>query len=109
MTISCNLYGVIPDPKPPDDAFFAEFDVSSWLGEDTISTVAFSAKDTAGTVVTSTVLDATKNTNTTTIIKPYIKAGTSGTDYIIAMKVTTAEGDIGTFYIKFSCRDLSTT
>lgn len=71
------------------EKFFVEVDASAWLGAETISNVAFSAKDAAGTDVSATLLDAVKNTYTTTLIKPYVRGGTSGTRYYVIMRVST--------------------
>jgi len=90
---------VLDNSKSPDDAFAVEIDISEWLGEDTISAVSFSAS--------GAVLDGDKNTYTDTIIRPYLKNGIDGLNYIIAMKVTTTAGDVGSFYLRFACRDLS--
>jgi hypothetical protein len=60
--------------------------------------VAFTAKDEAGTDVTTTMLDAVKNAYTTTLIKPYIKGGTSGKRYFIIMQVDT-NGDSHREYV----------
>lgn len=85
--------------KHPQDEFAVDIDISDWLGEDTISTVVFTAS--------GDVLDAAKNTYTNTMIKPYLQSGVDGLDYMISMQATTAAGDVGTFYLRFMCRDLA--
>ena len=99
---------IIDDPKPPDSEFFVEIDISEWLDTEEISSVVFTAKDMAtGENVMSTVLDATNNTNTAVIIKPYIRAGLSKASYCVTMKVT-ADGlpsSKGEFYLIFSVND----
>ena len=106
MTINCKDIGVLPYDLAAGDGFQVTFDISTWLGAtDTIASVVYSATDGQGTVVTTTALDATKHTNTTTIIKPWIKGPTGGNKhYTVKMVVTTAAAMTKSFYIKFSVR-----
>jgi hypothetical protein len=97
---------IIGDRKPTFDAWYVSIDLSTWLGTETISNVVFSAKDlTDESDVTSTVLDAAKNTNTNTVVKPYIQAGSHGTKYRVTMKISTAEGSQGEFYLEFKVKN----
>ena len=79
------------------DQFQATFDISTWLGTDTISAVAYSAVDNDGNDASADVLDAASHDNTSTVIKPYIKGGADGVVYTVKMLVTTAGGDAQTF------------
>jgi hypothetical protein len=88
------------------EKFFAEIDASAWLGSETISSVAFTAKDSSGTDVSATLLDAVKNTYTTTLIKPYIKGGTSGNRYYIIMHVDTNGDNHREYVIELLVQDL---
>ena len=86
--------------------FAVEIDLSSWLGTETIASVVYSAKClNDGTTVTDTVLDATKHSNTTTAVKPWIKAGTSGKTYLVKMVVTGSAGSQEVFGVQFSVYD----
>ena len=107
MTINCNTIGIINSPLGTSDEFQVTFDISTWLGTDTINTVAYSAVDETGADATATVLTLANHTNTTTVIKPYIKGG--GTDdkrYTIKMIATTVNVYKKAFYIKFNVRDI---
>lgn len=88
------------------EKFFAEIDAAAWLGSETISSVAFSAKDEAGVDVTATLLDAVKNTYTATLIKPYIRGGTSGKRYYIIMHVDTTFDNHREYVIEMLVMDL---
>ena len=103
MTIECEDVGFIPYAVNPDDQFQLTFDISDWLGSDTISSVDYTAVDGDGVDVSATVLDAARHTNTTTVIKPYVLGGDDGEVYTIKCLVTTAAGDKKAFYIKFVC------
>jgi len=93
--------------KAASDEFFVTLDVAQWLGTETISSVAFSAKSlTDGTTYTSTVLDSGKNTYTAAgIIKPWIRAGTVGHTYLVTMLVTTNATQKESFYLQFTVKD----
>ena len=101
MTIECLDVADIPYELNPDDQFQISFDISTWLGSDTIASVAYTAYDEDGTDVSTTVLDADSHENTTTVIQPYIKGGLDAEIYKIKMLVTTAGGDIKAFYARF--------
>lgn len=98
----------ITDPKPPGAKFFVEIDLTEWLDTEDISSVAYAAKNMeTGETVTSTVLDAAKNTNTAKILKPFIQAGSDNASYCVTMTVTTDEtpASIDEFYVIFSVED----
>ena len=101
MTINVEILGPVPYPLAPDDEFQINFDISSWLGTDTIASVAYSAIDEDEDVVTA-CYDSEKSVYTNTVIKPYLKGG--GTDdkkYIVKAQVTTTNTYKKSFYIDF--------
>jgi len=92
--------------KPTTAQFAVELDLSAWLGTETISTVTYSAKCLEDdSVATTTVLDSTKHSNTTTTVKPWIKAGTSRKTYLVKMTVTGSAGSIEIFGLQFGVFD----
>ena len=99
--------GKIPYNVSPDDQFQVTIDISAWLGADTISSVAYSAVDEDGEPATATVLDAAKHLNTNTVLKPYIKGGGSGINYIVKCLALTANDDKKAFYVKFYCHEVA--
>ena len=105
MTIECKDEGFIPYEINPDDQFQISFDIETWLGSDTISSVAYSAVDGDGDDASAAVLDADSHENTNTVIQPYILGGTAGNTYTVKMLVTTADGDVKAFYISFVCAE----
>lgn len=105
MTIDCDDIGFVPYELNPDDEFQVTMDISTWLGVDTIAGVVYSAVDDDGEDATAVVLDDGQNTNTNTVIKPYLKGGTDGSKYSIKMLVTTDGGDEKAFYIIFVCEE----
>ena len=105
MTINCKDIGAIPYNLASGDGFQVTFDISTWLGVDTIASVVYSATDTIGTDVTATALTLANHTNTNTVIKPWILGPVGGNKhYTIKMVVTTAAAMIKAFYIKYSVR-----
>ena len=105
MTINCKDIGAIPYNLASGDGFQVTFDISTWLGVDTIASVVYSATDGRGTDVTATALTLANHTNTTTVIKPWIKGPTGGNKhYTVKMFVTTAAAMTKSFYIKYSVR-----
>jgi len=107
MSITMENTGMIPYSLSPNDGFQVTIDISDWLGSDTIESVAYSAVDGDGEDASATVLDAEKHTNTTTVIKPYLKGGTTGTIYTVKCLVTTAAGDDKAFYLKYNCEEVA--
>ena len=105
MTINCKDIGAIPYNLASGDGFQTTFDISTWLGVDTIASVVYSATDGRGTDVTATALTLANHTNTTTVIKPWILGpASSNKHYTIKMVVTTTAAMIKAFYIKYSVR-----
>jgi len=106
MTQEMERVATIEVFKPPYDEWFVTIDLSTWLDDDTISAVAYTAvKDSDDSDATAAVLDAGENTNTTTLLKPYIKGGAAGENYTVVCRVDTANGDHGEWYIKFYCKE----
>lgn len=107
MTTYCEVVGNILHPLSPGDEVQPQFDISTWLDTDAISSVTFSATDEAGSDVSATALDAGKNAYTTSVLKPWIKgAATDDKRYTVKMTVTTVNGEIMTFYIKYGVRNI---
>ena len=93
----------IDGAKPSTAEFPVTLDLTKWLSSETISTVTYSAtKVSDGTSATSDVLDENKHTNTTALVKPWIKGGTSGESYLVKMDVTSSANAKDSFYIKFT-------
>ena len=94
----------LPDSKPVFSASLVEIDISTWLGTDTISDIDWTAETEAGVDATSIVLTAGSCVydNTLGLIKPFIKAGASGTTYICTMQVTTTGGSKEVFTLRWT-------
>ena len=105
MTIEFETLATLPDYVHPDDEFGVTMDISSWLGVDTIVSVAYTAVDDDGDVATTTAIDAAQCSNTNTVITVYVTGGAHDTWYIVKCVVDTAAGDVKTFYLKFHCYD----
>ena len=96
----------ISDSKPLLAQWHVSVDITDWLSTDTISNVDFTAKIlSTGADATATVLDAVKSIWQGAVLKPYIKAGSSGVTYRIKMIVTTALGDKEVFWLDFTAKD----
>lgn len=108
MSTYVDLVGKIEYTLASDSQVQPTFDISAWLGTDTIASVSYSAYDELGADKSSTVLDALKHTNTTTVIKPWIKGGgVNNKQYTVQMKVTTSStGEVITFFIVYNVRDI---
>ena len=97
---------VLSKSKPSTSEFPVEIDLTSWVGTDTIASVAYSAVDKAdGSDVSSTVIDAAQCANTTLMIYPFIQAGTDKAIYVVTCVVTTTAGSIESFYLEFGIND----
>ena len=104
--IECGITGRIPFDVAPDDAFQVSFDIAEWLDEDTIQTVAYSAKDEEGEA-NSDVLDSDKHENTNTVLKPWIKGGgVDHKEYAVKCKATMASAQVKSFYVKFTVNEV---
>lgn len=107
MSTNCKTIGHIEQPLGSGDEVQPTFDISTWLGTDAISSVVYSAVDETGADATATVLTLAKHSNTTTVIKPWIKGGgTSNKRYTVKMLPTTVNTEKKAFYIKYSVRDI---
>ena len=108
MSTNCKVIGFIEQPLAPGDEVQPTFDISSWLNTDEITgTPVYSATDERGTDVTADVLTLAKHTNTTTVLKPWIKGGaTSNKQYTVKMLPTTLNAEKKAFYIKYSVREV---
>ena len=107
MSINCKTVGVIDEPLGVDDEFQVTFDISAWLSTDEIISMVYSAIDETGADATAAVLTLAKHSNTTSIIKPYIKGG--GTDdkqYTVKLLPTTVNTYKKAFYIKFNVNEI---
>ena len=107
MSIKIDTVGLIPYELAPGDEMQVTITISDWLGSDTISSVAYTAVDGDGVDAAATVLDAAKHTNTNTVIKPFIKGGEDGENYVVKCLVTSnaANADKKAFYVKWDCRE----
>ena len=107
MSTNCKTVGRINEPLGSNDEFQVTFDISTWLGTDEISSVAYSAVDERGDDATADVLDAGKHAHTTSVIKPFLKGGgTNKKQYTVKMLPTTVNAYKKAFYIKFKVLDI---
>ena len=105
MSIKVHLTGEVPYYLTVGDEFLVSFDISSWIGTDQIDTVDYSAVDESGTV-TVECFDSNKASKTTTIFKPYIKAGDEDQKkFIVKCLVTTLLTYVKAFYVKFEVNE----
>ena len=98
----------LANPKPSASEGFVNIGLTTWLGTEEISSVTFTAQNfETKQSETAIVIDTTKCTNTSTIIKPFIQAGTDGETYLVTMAVTTngSPATIEIFYLKFKIDD----
>lgn len=83
-------------PKQPSEAYFVAFDFTTDLGAETIAsatTVAIDQFDSSN--VTATVLNGALQTNTTTVVNVWVRAGTTGHRYLITCDIV---GSLGSIY-----------
>ena len=95
----------LAEPKSAWEKWFVEVDVAKWLGEETIASVEFLAKSDSGEDVTATLLDAAKNTWSGSLVKPYVRAGTSGNRYFILLRVTSSGQNYREFVVELLVKD----
>lgn len=96
----------LPDFKPSYDEYFISIDLTDWLGDEQVSSVTFTAtKKSDDSDATSDVLDTGVCTNTTVLVKPWIKGGEDGESYQVKMQVSADGGSKGEFYLEFSVKD----
>lgn len=82
--------------KQPAEEFAISFDFTEVLGAETIASATITAIDQASLVVmTATILDATQQSNTNTVVYGWVQAGTSGHSYVITCLIT---GSLGSIY-----------
>ena len=107
MSINCKTIGHIEQPLGSSDEVQPTFDISSWLGTDEILSVVYSAYDETGADATARALTLAKHTNTTTVMKPWVKGGDiNNKRYTVVMLPTTVNLEKKAFYIKYSVRDI---
>jgi len=83
-------------PKQPAEAYFISFNFASDLSAETIAGVpVITAIDRVSLEdAEPTVLDVTKQSNTTTIVYGWVRAGTSGHEYVITCTITGSGGSV---------------
>lgn len=95
----------IKDKKPLFAQWFVEIDLLAFLNSETITGVEFTATDSAGADKTTVILDAAKNTYTTTTVKPFVKGGVSAEKYKIKMQVSSGAYTKDEFYLYVTAGD----
>lgn len=82
--------------KQPSEKFPISFDFAGKLGAATISSVTsiIALDESTLADVSTTVLDSALQTNTTTVVYTYVRAGTSGHRYIITCIIAGSDGSI---------------
>lgn len=74
--------------KQPYEAYAISFDFTTVLGAETISTATITAVDQSDlTDVSTVVLDSTKQSNSDTVVYGWVRAGTSGHEYLITCQI----------------------
>lgn len=100
---------ILSNDKPIYSEFFISIDITKWLGSEDIASVTFTAKNfETKQVETTIVIDTTKCTNTTKVLKPFIKAGIDGETYLVTMQVVTNGDPTASkeeFFLKFKIND----
>lgn len=75
--------------KPPIAEFPVSLDLSAYLGTQTILSVSYDATNlTTQTSAATSILDNSKSSNGTSIVKPWIRGGTPGNQYKVLAEVT---------------------
>ena len=98
----------LTDPKPSYAEGFVNIGLTTWLGSEEISSVAFTAINfNSKQNETASVIDISQCTYTETIIQPFIKGGVHGETYLVTMKVVTdaTPATKEEFYLKFTVND----
>ena len=81
--------------KKPIEGYSISFDFTAALGVETISSITVTATDLSTLAdVTTTILDATKQTNTDQIVYPYVQGGTTGHNYLITCLIAGSGGSV---------------
>lgn len=82
--------------KQPYEAFSISFDFTSVLGAESIASATITATDVSTQAdVSAVILDASKQMNNETIVYAYVRAGTSGHNYLITCRIV---GSLGSQY-----------
>lgn len=82
--------------KQPSEAYYVGFDFTEYLGEAATvdSAVVVAAEQIAGTDRTATVTDVAVQTITSPIVYVWVRAGTSGINYVITCTATDSDGQV---------------
>ncbi len=97
----------IPGNKPTYSRFFVDIDIKKWLDSAAINSADFTAIDTGdNSDVSDTVLDSSKCTYASGILKPYIRAGTSNHRYKAKIDFVDSNGDRDAVYLYWTVRDI---
>ena len=91
-------------PLSPGDSFPVGLDFTKWLDGESISSVQYSAvRLDTGADASSVVLVQNKCSNTTTLVKPWIKAGDPRVTYQVTVTVTSDSTATLSVKIRFLC------
>ena len=81
--------------KQPTEGYSISFDFTAVLGVETISSVTVTATDLSTLAdATTTILDATKQTNTDQIVYAYVRGGITGHNYLITCLIAGSGGSV---------------
>jgi len=82
--------------KQPSEKWPISFDFTAKLGSATIASVTsiIALDELDNSNVSTTVLDSTLQTNTTTVVYTYVRAGTTGHNYLITCIIAGSDGSI---------------
>lgn len=81
--------------KKPTEGYSISFDFTAVLGVETISSITLTVTDLSTLAdVTTTILDATKQSNTDQIVYPYVQGGTTGHNYLITCLIAGSGGSV---------------
>lgn len=79
----------IPDSKPPISEFPVELNLAAYLGSEEIDSVSYSATNMSTQINAGTsILDTSKSSNGTSLVKPWIRGGTPGDTYKVLVDIT---------------------
>lgn len=82
--------------KQPAEAYAVSFDFTAYLGAETVATATITATDTATLAdVSTTILDVAQQSIATPIVYAWVRAGTSGHNYLITCRIV---GNLGSIY-----------
>jgi len=79
------------DPKQPWEEYYLGFDFARLLGSETVASALFTVTE-SGEDVTATMLDGAQQYNAGAVAYCWIRAGTTGKNYIITCQVTGSAG-----------------